>query len=68
MAMNDTEVAEYIAAYEAWWSASEVYNQLLVRTAEGDDEAGSLIETFVPQLDALYDEYIHKKQKLTSGG
>ena len=37
--MNNIELSEYVAAYEAWWSATEYYNHLIEKCLKGEEDS-----------------------------
>lgn len=62
--MKEEKLAVYIAAYEAWWRASEIYECLVDRANKGDQEAAEQLQVLLQALNALEVDYLQKKASL----
>jgi hypothetical protein len=62
--MEEDKFLEYVAAYETWWIASEIFRDLSDRVKTGDAEAAKQLKIVVPILNALEKDYFDKKKHL----
>jgi hypothetical protein len=63
---DDLELAAYITAYEAWWNASQVYENLASKANDGDLNDKNRLQTLLLDLNVLERDYLKKRARLES--